>query len=188
MSSTPTSLRLHASVKARLKARAQREGVSASALAERLIDEGLRMADHPGVRFRDGPAGRRAALVRGPDVAEVVAVLQHLEATGEKGIIETARWLEIPPGGDPSGSRLRRGSHGGDRRRAGGSSERGPRGPGASRASPTTVVVRLLLDGTFPPAVARALRERGYDVVAVLEVEELVAADDAVVFWWAQRE
>ena len=30
-------------------------GASAAGLAQRLIDEGLRMADHPGVIFKDGP-------------------------------------------------------------------------------------------------------------------------------------
>jgi hypothetical protein len=37
-------------------------GEAKSRTAERLIDEGLRMEDHPGIVFRDGPAGRRAAL------------------------------------------------------------------------------------------------------------------------------
>ncbi len=96
MASTPTSFRLDESVKQRLKARAEREGIPTSTLAERLIDEGLRMADHPGIRFRGGPAGRRATLIRGPDVAEVVSVLQHLDVAGEEAIAETARWLELP--------------------------------------------------------------------------------------------
>jgi hypothetical protein len=39
----------------------------ASALAERLIDEGLRLEAHLRVTFRDGPTGRRAALINGPD-------------------------------------------------------------------------------------------------------------------------
>lgn len=30
------------------------------------------MEDHPGVVFRDGPAGRRACLIGGPDVWEVI--------------------------------------------------------------------------------------------------------------------
>lgn len=56
----------------RLKAAAARRREPLSTLAERLIDEGLRMAEHPLVVFRDGHAGRRAALAGGPDVAEVV--------------------------------------------------------------------------------------------------------------------
>ena len=57
----------------RLKAEAEASARSASALAEELIDEGLRMRRHPLVVFRSGPAGRRAGLVGGPDVWEVVA-------------------------------------------------------------------------------------------------------------------
>ena len=34
------------------------------------------MDDHPGVAFRDGPAGRRAVLVGGPDVWEVIRAVR----------------------------------------------------------------------------------------------------------------
>lgn len=34
------------------------------------------MEEHPGVLFRDGPSGRRAVLVGGPDVWEVARVVQ----------------------------------------------------------------------------------------------------------------
>ena len=59
----------------RLKASARRRGQGVSPVAERLIDEGLRMEAHPAVLFRDGPAGRRAALVGGPEVADVIGGL-----------------------------------------------------------------------------------------------------------------
>ena len=52
-------------------------GLTSSSAAALLVEEGLRMNDHPGIVFRSGPAGRRAALVRGPDVWEVImAVIQ----------------------------------------------------------------------------------------------------------------
>src|SRR5438094_8016264 len=70
-------------------------GASAAGLAQRLIDEGLRMADHPGVVFRDGPSGRRAALAYGPDVWEVVDTLQRTGKTGEKAIAAAAAWGEL---------------------------------------------------------------------------------------------
>jgi hypothetical protein len=57
----------------RLKAEADARDRSASALAEELIDEGLRMRRHPLIVFRDGPSGRRASVAGGPDVWEVVA-------------------------------------------------------------------------------------------------------------------
>ena len=65
----------HQAVAERLKEEAAALDRSASALAEELIDEGLRTRRHPFITFRDGPTGRRAALVGGPDVWEVVAGL-----------------------------------------------------------------------------------------------------------------
>ena len=59
----------------RLKAEAHDHGGSSSALAEQLIDEGLRMRRHPLVTFRDGATGRRAAIVGGPDVWEVIGTM-----------------------------------------------------------------------------------------------------------------
>ena len=55
-----------------LKSEAASRDRSASALAEELIDEGLRMRRHPLVMFRDGASGRRASLVAGPDLWEII--------------------------------------------------------------------------------------------------------------------
>ena len=59
----------------RLKDNAHRRNVGISTLAERLIDEGLRMDAHPSVTFRDGPAGRRPALVGGPEIVDVIGAI-----------------------------------------------------------------------------------------------------------------
>lgn len=94
----PTSLRLPERVKQRLERRAARNDERSAALAVRLIDEGLRTADHPGVVFHDSPAhGRVASLAAGPDIAEVVSVLTGLEARGEDRVAETATWLGVHP-------------------------------------------------------------------------------------------
>jgi hypothetical protein len=77
---------------ARLDVGAQRRGEAKSRTAERLIDEGLRMEDHPGIVFRDGPAGRRAALAGGPDVWEVIETLKGTGLAGEQAITATAEW------------------------------------------------------------------------------------------------
>jgi hypothetical protein len=70
---TPISIRFRrAEVVERLKAEAGARQVSSSALAEELIEEGLRTRRHPLIAFRDGPSGRRAGLVGGPDVWEVI--------------------------------------------------------------------------------------------------------------------
>lgn len=51
-------------------------GLSMSSAANRLVDEGLRMSEHPGVVFRDGPTGRRPGLVGGADVWEVIRAVK----------------------------------------------------------------------------------------------------------------
>jgi hypothetical protein len=94
----PTSLRLPDVVKERLERRAAGSDERSAALAVRLIDEGLRMADHPGVVFHDSPAhGRVACLVGSPDVAEVIDVLTGLESRGEDRVAETAEWFGVHP-------------------------------------------------------------------------------------------
>src|SRR6266513_3036088 len=55
-------------------------GMSLSSAANRLVDEALRMAEHPGVIFRSGPTGRRAALAGGPDVWEVIRAVKSARA------------------------------------------------------------------------------------------------------------
>lgn len=48
--------------------------------------------------------------------------------------------------------------------------------------------MKVLLDEMFPPAVARALRERGHDAIAVAERPDLVALGDPELFAAAQAE
>jgi len=75
--SQPMSLRLPDRTVERLGARARGRRVAPRTLAQRYVEEGLRMDDHPLVRFVDGPSGRRARLVgTGLDVWEVVGVVR----------------------------------------------------------------------------------------------------------------
>src|SRR6266571_2893776 len=64
-------------------------------LAQRLIDEGLRMADHPGVLFKDGPSGRRAALAYGPDIWEVIKFLREVDERGPAALDAAAEVLAV---------------------------------------------------------------------------------------------
>jgi hypothetical protein len=91
----PTSVRFDEVLLARLRRRAQATGTSTSALAQRLVDEGLRMADHPGILFKNGPSGRRAALAYGPDVWEVVKVLREVDERGPSAIAAAAEILSL---------------------------------------------------------------------------------------------
>jgi hypothetical protein len=63
-------------------------------LAERYIEEGLRADRHPGIFFREGPAGRRAVVVGGPDVWEIVSAAAARER-GEGLVPTLARRLGI---------------------------------------------------------------------------------------------
>ena len=84
---SPLSIRFDEGVLARLRRRAQATpGATPSGLAQRLVDEGLRMAEHPGVLFKDGPSGRRAALALGPDVWEVVKFLREIDERGPDAV------------------------------------------------------------------------------------------------------
>jgi hypothetical protein len=56
--------------------------MSMSSAANRLVDEALRMGEHPGIVFRPGPTGRRAGLTGGPDVWEAVRAVKSARASG----------------------------------------------------------------------------------------------------------
>src|SRR5207249_533906 len=78
---SPTPVRFDAGVAGRLASfAASHPGLSLSAAANLLVDEGLRLAEHPGIIFRDGPTGRRAALASGPDIWEVVRAVKSARA------------------------------------------------------------------------------------------------------------
>jgi len=49
---------------------------------ERLLEEAVRSEELPGIVFRSGPSGRRAGVLGGPDVWEIVRDLQAAVAAG----------------------------------------------------------------------------------------------------------
>ena len=76
-----TPVRFDAAVAERLSSfAAAHPGMSLSSAANRLVDEALRMSEHPGIAFRPGPTGRRAGLVAGPDVWEIVRAVKSARA------------------------------------------------------------------------------------------------------------
>jgi hypothetical protein len=89
------SARWDADVIERLDRHSESIGMNKSRLAERYVDEGTRMDEHPGIVFRGGPAGRRAALAGGPDIWELMATLKQGKARGEKAVVETAELLGL---------------------------------------------------------------------------------------------
>ena len=94
---TPLSIRFDARLLERLRRRAQfSPGATPSGLAQRFVEEGLRMAEHPGVVFKDGPSGRRAALAFGPDVWEIAKALREIDERGEAAVDAAAEVLALP--------------------------------------------------------------------------------------------
>lgn len=95
--SAPISIRFDQRLLDRLRRRAQAiPGATPSGLAQRLVDEGLRMAEHPGVVFKDGPSGRRAALAFGPDIWEIVKFLREVDERGPNAVEAAAEVLGLP--------------------------------------------------------------------------------------------
>lgn len=77
-------------------------GTSASSVTNAFVDEMLRAEEHPGITFRPGPTGRRAGLVGGPDVWEVIGTLQALREedpalSGDALVEATAAALGLTP-------------------------------------------------------------------------------------------
>src|SRR5258708_29098608 len=102
---SPIPVRFDPEVARRLSSfAASHPGLSLSAAVNLLVDEGLRTTEHPGVVFRDGPTGRRAALAGGPDVWEVMRALKPARSAEPR----LDRHPLISLGGDHSGIRLRR--------------------------------------------------------------------------------
>ena len=81
MTRSTTSLRLDDELRERLATLAEAEGTSVTSLVERFLKEGLTVAEHPGIVFKPGPSGRRAALAGGPDVWEIASALRQTSGT-----------------------------------------------------------------------------------------------------------
>lgn len=88
------TLRLPLELKEALSRQANREGVTQTGLAERYLEEAIRVAEHPGILFRSGPAGRRAAVIGGPDVWEIVETF----LAEDRRAAAAARYLNMPVG------------------------------------------------------------------------------------------
>jgi hypothetical protein len=71
--------------------------MTATALLDLLIIEGIGQLDYPGIVFRGPAHDRRAALAAGPDVWEVIARLQELDGSAEQRISLLAAESDLHP-------------------------------------------------------------------------------------------
>lgn len=92
-----TLFRISEVARRRLHARAAEEGVSATALLDRLIVKGVEQRDFPGIAFRGPAHDRRAALAGGPDVWEVIARLREREGATEERVLTLSEESELHP-------------------------------------------------------------------------------------------
>lgn len=99
---SPSSVRFEPRVLERLSAfvAAHRE-MTLSSATSRLVDEALRSREHPLITFKDGPAGRRARLVGGPDVWEVIGAVHSVRAAepalaGDEVLVVVAETSGVP--------------------------------------------------------------------------------------------
>ena len=94
MSSQP--IRIEAETLGALRERSAQTGEPIVRLAQRYIDEGMRLDRHPGIVFRDGPAGRRPVVVGGPDVWEVIAAARSAPERGGELIEALVERIGVP--------------------------------------------------------------------------------------------
>jgi hypothetical protein len=76
--SVNVSVRLDDGLAERLRLRARAAGETLSDRLRRYAEEGTRREEHPLITFRDGPTGRRAGVLGGPDVWEIAMWLEDL--------------------------------------------------------------------------------------------------------------
>ncbi|MGH9190686.1 MAG: ribbon-helix-helix protein, CopG family [Acidimicrobiales bacterium] len=92
----PTSFRLSEDLRSRLEDEASRRGASVTAVVASMLDEGLKTRRFPGIVYRDGPTGRRAGVLGGPDVWEIVRAVRDTPGNGEERIRSLAHQVDLP--------------------------------------------------------------------------------------------
>ncbi|HTR96182.1 MAG TPA: hypothetical protein VMI73_30990 [Trebonia sp.] len=99
---SPSSVRFEPRVLERLTAYvATHREMTLSSASNRLVDEALRMHEHPLITFKDGPAGRRARVVGGPDVWEIIGAVRSVRAAepalaGDDALAAVAETSGVP--------------------------------------------------------------------------------------------
>jgi len=81
--SVNVSVRLEDGLAERLRLRARAAGETMSDRLRRYAEEGTRRDEHPLITFRDGPTGRRAGLVGGPDAWEIAMWVEDLSSEAD---------------------------------------------------------------------------------------------------------
>jgi hypothetical protein len=102
VATSPSSVRFEPRVLERLSAFvAVHQELTLSSATSRLVDEALRAREHPLITFKDGPAGRRARVVGGPDVWEIIGAVRSArtaepELAGDEALTVVAETSGVP--------------------------------------------------------------------------------------------
>ena len=91
------SFRIDKETLKQLQAHTRQTGQSMSNTMRILLEEGIRMENHPGIVFRSGPAGRRPALAVGPDIWEIARLFQNIDERGEALVMRVAEEMDLAP-------------------------------------------------------------------------------------------
>jgi hypothetical protein len=94
--SRPTSFRLPDDLLEQLDQEADASGTSVTSLVATLLNEGINTRRFPGIIYRDGPTGRRAGLVAGPDIWEIIRTVSASKGRGEKRLRAAADASGLP--------------------------------------------------------------------------------------------
>jgi hypothetical protein len=102
VATSPSSVRFEPRVLERLSAFvAVHQEMTLSSATSRLVDEALRAREHPLITFKDGPAGRRARVVGGPDVWEIIGAVRSVrmaepDLAGDEALTVVAETSGVP--------------------------------------------------------------------------------------------
>jgi hypothetical protein len=95
MARSTTSLRLDEKLRQQLATAARSQDTTVTALVERFVKEALAVEAHPGIVFKPGPSGRRAALAGGPDVWEIASAVRDVTGTESQRVKALAEQFGI---------------------------------------------------------------------------------------------
>ncbi len=95
MGKSTTSVRLDDELRRQLADLAATEGTTVTELIERFVREGMACAAHPGITFKGGPSGRRAALAGGPDVWEIAAAVRNTSGSETRRVARLAEQFGV---------------------------------------------------------------------------------------------
>ena len=167
------AFRVRPSTLAHLKRRVGETGLSQTDLAERYLEEGLRLDEHPLIAFRDGAAGRRpgtGGIATGRLAGRRDREAKRLGRGGERSYTSSSRSRRCRRRCATTPSTPTRSTPGRARRRT------GQTGAGELAAAAGTRRLRLLLDEHLSPQIAHQLRARSHDVQAVSELPSSVTS------------